>query len=72
MREVVTEQRASNGLRPEREHAAAPVLLEVVDLKKHFPITRGIVFQKTIGHVHAVASVVATEKAVPSVQPAVA
>jgi oligopeptide transport system ATP-binding protein len=29
-------------------------LLRVVDLVKHFPITRGIVFQKQVGAVHAV------------------
>jgi oligopeptide/dipeptide ABC transporter ATP-binding protein len=30
------------------------VLLEVRDLVKHFPLTRGIIFQKQIGAVHAV------------------
>jgi peptide/nickel transport system ATP-binding protein len=30
------------------------VLLEVRDLVKHFPLTRGIIFQKPIGAVHAV------------------
>ncbi|HEX8073341.1 MAG TPA: oligopeptide/dipeptide ABC transporter ATP-binding protein [Thermoleophilaceae bacterium] len=29
-------------------------LVEVRDLVKHFPITRGVVFQKTVGAVHAV------------------
>src|SRR5690348_3386570 len=29
-------------------------LLEVVDLEKHFPITRGVIFQKEIGRVRAV------------------
>ncbi|MGH2658653.1 MAG: ABC transporter ATP-binding protein, partial [Actinomycetota bacterium] len=29
-------------------------LVKVVGVKKHFPITRGIIFQRTIGHVHAV------------------
>ena len=29
-------------------------ILKVVDLKKHFPVTRGIVFKKTIGTVQAV------------------
>jgi peptide/nickel transport system ATP-binding protein len=29
------------------------ILLEVVDVKKHFPITRGV-FKKVIGHVKAV------------------
>ncbi|MCD2194299.1 dipeptide ABC transporter ATP-binding protein [Actinomycetospora endophytica] len=29
-------------------------ILQVKDLVKHFPITRGVVFQKTVGQVHAV------------------
>ena len=29
----------------------AEVVLEVNDVKKYFPLTRGIVFQRTIGHV---------------------
>jgi len=29
-------------------------LVKLVGVKKHFPITRGIIFQRTIGHVHAV------------------
>ncbi|MBO0777386.1 MAG: dipeptide ABC transporter ATP-binding protein [Ktedonobacteraceae bacterium] len=29
-------------------------LLEVRDLKMHFPLKRGIIFQRTVGHVHAV------------------
>ena len=29
-------------------------LVKLVDVKKHFPITHGLVFQKTIGKVHAV------------------
>ena len=29
-------------------------LLEVRALKKYFPLTQGIVFRKTVGHVHAV------------------
>jgi oligopeptide transport system ATP-binding protein len=29
-------------------------LLQLVDLKKHFPLTQGIVFKKTVGHVRAV------------------
>ena len=33
--------------------ANAP-LLEVRDLYKHFPFTRGILFSKTVGHVQAV------------------
>src|SRR5262249_8150703 len=31
-----------------------PALLEVSDLRVHFPITRGTVFRRTVGHVHAV------------------
>nr|WP_245599556.1 oligopeptide/dipeptide ABC transporter ATP-binding protein [Nakamurella lactea] len=33
---------------------AADVLLEVNDLKVHFPIKRGVVFDKTVGYVYAV------------------
>jgi oligopeptide transport system ATP-binding protein len=29
-------------------------LVQLIGVKKHFPITRGILFQRTIGHVHAV------------------
>src|ERR1041385_2168770 len=31
-----------------------PALLEVRDLRVHFPITRGMVRRRTVGHVHAV------------------
>ena len=34
--------------------AGGPALLEVRDLRVHFPITRGAVFRRTVGHVHAV------------------
>jgi oligopeptide transport system ATP-binding protein len=34
--------------------ASNHALLRVVDLVKHFPITRGIIFQKQVGAVHAV------------------
>ena len=34
--------------------ARGDVVLEVRDVKKHFPLTQGIVFQRTIGHVKAV------------------
>jgi peptide/nickel transport system ATP-binding protein len=34
--------------------ASEPALLEVRDLRVHFPITRGTVFRKTVGQVHAV------------------
>lgn len=32
----------------------APILLEVKDLKKHFPIQKGFLFTRTVGHVKAV------------------
>ena len=42
----------------EREQPSPPVgatpLLRLTGVKKHFPITRGVVFQKRIGQVHAV------------------
>ena len=38
-----------NGAQPPREH-----LLEVSDLKMHFPITKGIIFQKQVGAIKAV------------------
>ena len=34
--------------------AAAPVLVEVQDLQKHFPVTRGVVLQRTVGQIKAV------------------
>ena len=34
--------------------ANEPVLLEVKELKKHFPVTKGLILMKTIGHVKAV------------------
>ena len=34
--------------------AAGGALLEVRDLVKHFPVTRGVLFKRTIGHVRAV------------------
>ena len=34
--------------------AAEPALLDVRDLRVHFPITRGTVFRRTVGKVHAV------------------
>ena len=36
------------------ELAAGEALLEVKGLKKYFALTQGIVFRKTVGHVHAV------------------
>jgi peptide/nickel transport system ATP-binding protein len=41
----------------EREPAAAEPLLQVRDLVKRFPITRGVVFQRQVAHVEAVAGV---------------
>jgi len=40
----------------DQQHSApqGEVVLEVRDVKKHFPLTQGIVFQRTIGHVKAV------------------
>src|SRR5437764_604273 len=34
--------------------ANPPALLEVQDLRVHFPITRGTMFRRTVGQVHAV------------------
>ncbi len=42
---------------PEHPPAAAEPLLEVRDLLKRFPITRGVVFQRRVAHVEAVAGV---------------
>ncbi len=36
------------------ENTGDDVVLTVRDVKKHFPLTRGIVFKRTIGHVRAV------------------
>ena len=38
----------------ERGGSTSEPLLELRGLKKHFPLTQGIVFKKTIGHVRAV------------------
>src|SRR6184192_1640216 len=38
---------------PTQEEKRTP-LVKLTGIKKWFPLTRGIVFQKTIGHVHAV------------------
>ena len=35
-------------------HEAGAVLVEVEDLRKHFPVTQGIVFRRAIGQVKAV------------------
>src|SRR5512139_1506833 len=35
-------------------HTVSPFLLEVKNLKKHFPIKKGFVFSKLVGHVKAV------------------
>jgi len=42
---------------PEPRAAAAPPLLEVEHLVVHFPIKRGVLFDRTVGHVHAVSDV---------------
>ena len=40
---------------PSQHHeVGTPVLVEVQDLKKHFPVTRGIVFRRAVGQVKAV------------------
>ena len=39
---------------PPPQPSSEPMLLDVRDLKVHFPITRGTVFRRTVGHVHAV------------------
>jgi len=36
------------------EREDSDLLLEVTDVKKHFPVKQGIVFQRTVGHVQAV------------------
>lgn len=33
---------------------ASKTLLDVRDLKMHFPLTQGIIFQRVVGHVRAV------------------
>jgi ABC-type glutathione transport system ATPase component len=51
-------RRRDQGPQPASEPAPAsagePALLEVCDLRVHFPIARGTVFRRTVGHVHAV------------------
>ena len=39
---------------PSTAAAGGETLLEVRNLKKYFPVTEGLVFQKTVGHVKAV------------------
>ncbi|HET9912165.1 MAG TPA: ABC transporter ATP-binding protein, partial [Anaerolineales bacterium] len=36
------------------DHTVPPFLLEVKNLKKHFPIKKGFVFSKLVGHIKAV------------------
>ncbi len=40
--------------RPQGGSTDSDVVLELRDVKKHFPLTRGIVFKRTVGHVKAV------------------
>ncbi len=48
----------SGGRNPDSGDAtAAPPLLEVEHLVVHFPIKRGVLFDRTVGHVHAVSDV---------------
>ena len=35
-------------------NGASPALIQVTDLKKHFPVTKGLILMKTIGYVQAV------------------
>ena len=42
------------GGEPAPPSAGGPALLDVRDLRVYFPITRGTVFRRTVGHVHAV------------------
>ena len=39
---------------PQQERPGSEPLVKLVGVKKHFPITRGIIFQRRIGQVHAV------------------
>ena len=43
-----------NELEPTNGHQTDNVLLEVRDLKMHFPVTSGIILQHTVGHIKAV------------------
>src|SRR5579872_2926408 len=36
------------------EAVASNTLIDVRDLKMHFPVTRGLILQRTVGYVHAV------------------
>lgn len=51
-----TEPSEATGAASQASPPAAPgeTLLEIRGLKKHFPLTQGIVFKKTVGHVRAV------------------
>ena len=40
--------------RPSQDRPGAEPLVKLVGVKKHFPITRGIIIQRRIGQVHAV------------------
>jgi peptide/nickel transport system ATP-binding protein len=55
---AATEEDVSQGRASAAEMSAATadadVLLEVNDLKVHFPIKRGVLFDRTVGHVYAV------------------
>jgi oligopeptide transport system ATP-binding protein len=51
-----TEPSEAAGAASQASPSAAPgeTLLEIRGLKKHFPLTQGIVFKRTVGHVRAV------------------
>ena len=56
MRRATHERPPRRSPRPRAPGGAAKgeILLEVRNLKKHFPVTQGVLFQKTVGSVKAV------------------
>jgi oligopeptide transport system ATP-binding protein len=46
--------RAERTPRPAGPPGSGEALLEIRDLQKHFPLTQGVVFKRTVGHVRAV------------------
>ena len=45
---------AASATGPSARGPLGETLLEMRDLQKHFPLTQGVVFKRTIGHVRAV------------------